>query len=48
MGTELRQPVGIGARRPRGTASIRIHDRYRICFVWDGTNFQDIEIVDYH
>jgi proteic killer suppression protein len=32
----------------KGQHSIRINDRFRICFVWDGTNFHDIEIVDYH
>jgi proteic killer suppression protein len=28
--------------------SIRINDRYRICFVWRGTDAFDVEIVDYH
>jgi toxin HigB-1 len=31
-----------------GTFSIRINDRWRICFAWrDGEAF-DVEIVDYH
>ncbi len=28
--------------------SIRINDRYRICFIWRGTDSFDVEIVDYH
>ena len=32
----------------KGQHSIRINDQYRICFVWDGTHFRDVEIVDYH
>ena len=28
--------------------SIRINDQYRICFIWDGSDFEDVEIVDYH
>ncbi|TSE27370.1 Toxin HigB-1 [Tepidimonas sediminis] len=31
-----------------GQHSIRINDQWRICFVWDGRNAQDVEIVDYH
>ena len=31
-----------------GQHSIRINDRYRICFVWRGAQAHDIEIVDYH
>ena len=31
-----------------GQYSIRINDQYRICFVVDGDDFFDIEIVDYH
>ena len=31
-----------------GQYSIRINDQYRICFVVDGNNFCDVEIVDYH
>ena len=31
-----------------GQHSIRINDRYRICFVWTGTDAVDVEIVDYH
>jgi proteic killer suppression protein len=31
-----------------GQQSIRINERYRICFVWRNGNAQDVEIVDYH
>ncbi|MBN2146672.1 MAG: type II toxin-antitoxin system RelE/ParE family toxin [Anaerolineales bacterium] len=28
--------------------SIRINDRWRICFKWVGNNAENVEIVDYH
>jgi len=31
-----------------GQYSIRINDQYRICFVWNGKDAMDVEIVDYH
>ena len=31
-----------------GQYSIRINDRWRICFVWKDTGPGDVEIVDYH
>lgn len=31
-----------------GQFSIRINDRYRICFVWKNSDAYDVEIVDYH
>ncbi len=31
-----------------GQYSIRINNKWRICFVWDGNNACDVEIVDYH
>lgn len=31
-----------------GQHSIRISDRYRICFVWQDGKAADVEIVDYH
>jgi len=31
-----------------GQYSIRINDRYRICFVWRDGAAYDVEIVDYH
>ena len=32
----------------RGQHSIRINDRYRICFIWDSADARAVEIVDYH
>ena len=49
---DLRVPPGnrleklAGARA--GQYSIRINDRYRICFHWRGGEAHDVEIVDYH
>ena len=31
-----------------GQYSIRINDQWRICFLWEGTDAFDVEIVDYH
>lgn len=31
-----------------GQHSIRINKQWRICFVWQGNDAYDIEIVDYH
>jgi proteic killer suppression protein len=31
-----------------GQYSIRINDRWRICFTWAGEKAKDVEIVDYH
>jgi proteic killer suppression protein len=31
-----------------GRHSIRINDRWRICFFWREGNAYDVEIVDYH
>ncbi len=50
--SELRIPPGnqfealIGDRK--GQHSIRINDRYRICFVWTDSGPDKVEIVDYH
>ena len=36
-------------RRDReGQYSIRINKQWRICFVWQGNDAYDVEIVDYH
>jgi len=35
-----------GARE--GQYSIRINDRYRICFEWEEDDAYQVEIVDYH
>jgi proteic killer suppression protein len=49
---DLRTPPGnrleslAGARA--GQWSIRVNDRFRICFVWKGTDAEEVEIVDYH
>ncbi len=32
----------------QGQFSIRINDRYRICFRWADGHAHDVEIVDYH
>ncbi len=32
----------------RGQHSIRINERYRICFRWEGQDAYDVEIADYH
>lgn len=32
----------------RGQHSIRVNDRFRICFVWRGSDAHNVEIVDYH
>lgn len=31
-----------------GQWSIRVNDRYRICFVWKDGNAEEVEIIDYH
>jgi proteic killer suppression protein len=31
-----------------GQHSIRVNDKYRVCFVWRDGNAFDVEIVDYH
>jgi toxin HigB-1 len=48
---DLKSP---GARLERltgkrlGQHSIRINDRYRICFVWSQAGVEHVEITDYH
>ncbi len=32
----------------KGQWSIRINDRWRVCFRWDDGDASDVEIVDYH
>ena len=36
----------IGDRK--GQYCIRINAQFRLCFVWEGQNAFDVEIVDYH
>lgn len=31
-----------------GQYSLRVNDRWRICFVWSEEDARDVEIVDYH
>ncbi len=31
-----------------GQHSIRINDQYRVCFIWNEGNADQVEIVDYH
>ena len=35
-------------RNRKGQHSVRINDRYRICFVWKEGDAYDVEIVNYH
>ena len=32
----------------KGQHSIRINDKWRLCFVWRDTDAFDVDIVDYH
>ena len=32
----------------KGQYSIRINDRWRICFKWSSGNAEQVEIIDYH
>jgi len=32
----------------KGEYSIRINEKYRICFIWSGNGPAQVEIVDYH
>jgi proteic killer suppression protein len=32
----------------KGQYSIRVNDRYRVCFKWREGNAHNVEIVDYH
>lgn len=32
----------------KGQHSIRINDRWRVCFVWRNGDAHDVEITDYH
>ena len=32
----------------KGQYSIRINDKYRVCFVWNDNNAEYVEIIDYH
>lgn len=49
---DLRSPPGNRLEALKGDRtgqySIRVNDRWRICFVWTGRNPDQVEIVDYH
>ena len=49
---ELRIPPGNRLELLRGDRagqySIRINDRWRLCFTWKAPDAHDVEIVDYH
>jgi proteic killer suppression protein len=49
---DLRDPPGNRLEKLKGDRegqlSIRINDRYRICFRWGGADAWDLEIVDTH
>ena len=36
------------AGRRAGQWSIRVNERFRVCFLWTGADAEDVEIVDYH
>jgi proteic killer suppression protein len=49
---DLRVPPGNKLERlhghREGQHSIRINDRYRICFIWSEKGPKRVEIIDYH
>ena len=49
---DLRSPPGNKLESLKGNRqgqySLRINDRFRVCFVWQGACAWDVEIVDYH
>tara|TARA_X000001316_G_C897233_1_gene16751 strand:- start:112 stop:393 length:282 start_codon:yes stop_codon:yes gene_type:complete len=49
---DLRSPPGNRLEALRGDRlgqhSIRINDKWRICFVWTPSGPEDVEMVDYH
>ena len=49
---DLREPWGNRLEALRGDRkgqySIRVNDRYRICFVWRESEPHEVEVVDYH
>ena len=49
---DLRVPPGNRLEKLRGNRegqhSIRINDKYRVCFVWRNSDAYLVEIVDYH
>lgn len=49
---DLRVPPGNRLEKLKGDRagqySIRINEQWRICFLWDGGDAHNVEIVDYH
>ncbi|MHC4550751.1 MAG: type II toxin-antitoxin system RelE/ParE family toxin [Planctomycetota bacterium] len=49
---DLRVPPGNRLERLKGNRagqhSIRINERWRVCFAWKQGDARDVEIVDYH
>lgn len=49
---DLLNPPGNRLEKMKGDRqdrwSIRINDQYRVCFLWDGKEAWDVEIVDSH
>jgi len=49
---DLKNPPGNNLEKLSGNRkvqySIRINEKWRICFVWKKGNAHDVEIVDYH
>lgn len=49
---DLRRPPGNRLEALKGNRkgqySIRINDKYRVCFVWTERGVENVEIVDYH
>jgi len=49
---DLRVPPGNrleALKRDRlGQYSVRVNEQFRVCFVWTGTDAENVEIVDYH
>jgi proteic killer suppression protein len=49
---DLRSPPGNRLEKlsgdRQGQHSIRINERWRICFIWRGGDAFEVEIVDYH
>jgi proteic killer suppression protein len=49
---ELRIPPGNRLEALKGDRagqhSIRVNDKYRVCFRWDGQDAHEVEVTDYH
>ncbi len=49
---DLREPAGNRLEALKGDRkgqySIRVNERYRICFAWRESEPHDVEVVDYH